>query len=266
MQHIQHIPSREGLLSKTEDRKDRKCKYSLPFARTFVGCLRRAGLAGALAVWSMKIHEDLLSMLSMLSIQLGGFRGDSSTSLRDSQLPFHAPILRRSERTASITAVLSRRHAAWFSCRFAWFPLILHVLKSVTRPKKSCTAAASYDNNWYNALMRYDIILSFLSICRQQNVSPEEYKHLSGQRTIPRNVCRMLRSRGWRKSFHSYPYTFIILYTNRSDWFSCKCSNVWGSAEIVQHLAGCDTADIRPIHPRDWQPPTAHVPRAPCFC
>lgn len=61
---------------------------------------------------SLKKHEDLLSMLSMLSIQLGGFRGDSSTSLRDSQLPFHVPILRRSERTASITAVLSRGHAA----------------------------------------------------------------------------------------------------------------------------------------------------------
>ena len=58
---------------------------------------------------SLKKHEDLLSMLS---IQLGGFRGDSSTSLRDSQLPFHVPILRRSERTASITAVLSRGHAA----------------------------------------------------------------------------------------------------------------------------------------------------------
>ena len=49
--------SREEVLSKTEDRK---CKYALPFARTSVGCLRRAGLAGnkicrwelAACVWS----------------------------------------------------------------------------------------------------------------------------------------------------------------------------------------------------------------------
>lgn len=97
-----------------------------------------------------------------------------------------------------------------FSCRFAWFWLILHVLKSVTRPKKSCTAAASLDT--IDKTHEGDIILSFLSICRQQNVSPEEYKHLSGQRTIPRNVCRMLRRRGWRKSFHSYPYLYNPLY------------------------------------------------------
>ncbi len=72
----------------------------------------------------------------------------------------------------------TQRAFSWFSCRFAWCCMILHVLKSVTRPKKSCTAAP-YEINRDQGMFS---ICKYLYIYNrnQQNVSPEGYKHFSG--------------------------------------------------------------------------------------